>query len=129
MSIWVSVYCRQPLGPLTAEGLEAGITERLGDYLEMFDQDECRPEVQAGLRVEAFPSPGSSVAFHIRYAEVPVPVVVSRSAEASGEVQEYLEEHFQGRQGKEADFVRRHLSATVEIVHLCLKQRHADGLG
>ena len=47
MSIWVSVYCRDRLGPIQGSAMEAGIKESLPDYLEVFDQDEDAGEVQA----------------------------------------------------------------------------------
>lgn len=131
MSIWVSVYCRKRIGRINPPDLTAGIKDRLDYFSDLFAQEDPN-DVLARLRVDEPPSNDDSQMLHLHYLEDGPPIVITRNTDqeiVAGEVQEYLEERFHDRQGDEATLVREHLAKTVEIVHFCLKQRHADGMG
>jgi hypothetical protein len=131
VSIWVSVYCRKQIGPIKADDLTAQIKERAAHFSDLYAQEDPE-DALSRLRVETYKRRGRSALLHLHYLEDGVPVVINRitrPTDVAGHVQEYLEEHFQGRKGKQAALVRKHLAAVVEIVSFCLKQRHADGMG
>jgi hypothetical protein len=131
VSIWVSVYCRERIEEIDPATLVAEIRERAIDFSDLFAQEDPE-DALSSLRAEEYSRPGSSPLFHLHYLNDGPPVVIDRVSEpeqVAGEIQEYLEENFQGRTGKGAALVRTHLSNVVDIIHFCLKQRHADGMG
>jgi hypothetical protein len=107
------------------------VKERASDFSDLFAQED--PEgTFAQLRAEEYKKSAGPPLIHLHYLEGGPPIVidaVSESEEVAGYVEEYLEEFFKGRQGQDAETVRKHLHETVEIVNFCLKQRHADGMG
>lgn len=132
MSIWVSVYCQKQIGRIDPFDFTAGIKERLHHFSDLFAQEDSN-DVLARLRVEETdPSDVGSRMLLLQYLEGNLPVVIyhveSREV-AIGQVQEYLEERFQDREGAQAALVREHLANTVEIVNFSLKQFHWDGMG
>lgn len=131
MSIWVSVYCRKRIGAIDPETLVAEIRERATDFSEFFAQEDPE-ETLSSLRVEERDRLGLSSLLWLHFLKDGPPVVIDSATEPEqvmGEIQEYLEERFGGRTGEKASFVRSHLCEVVEIIHFCLKQRHADGMG
>ena len=131
MSIWVSVYCQKQIGRINPLDMTAGIKDRLDCFSDFFAQEDPE-DVLARLRVDEPRNDDDSQMLHLHYLEDGPPIVITRLADqevVSGEVQEYLEERFHDREGEEATLVREHLAKSVEILHFCLKQRHADSMG
>jgi hypothetical protein len=125
------VYCRKHVGQINPADLTVAIKDRLEDFSDLFAQEDP-DDVLARLRIEEVPSESYSQTLHLHYLEDGPPIVISRVGNqeiVTGEVQEYLEDRFKDREGGEESLVREHLAKTVEIVHFCLKQRHADGMG
>jgi hypothetical protein len=131
MSIWVSLYCRRQGGRVNPPDLAAGIRGRLDFFSDLFAVEDPQ-EVLARLHVDEYRGSEDAQLLHLHYLEDGPPIVVDRigdRGEVSGQVQEYLAEAFQDREGEKEDLVREHLGSAVEAFHFCLKQRHADGMG
>ncbi|HWG43345.1 MAG TPA: hypothetical protein VN688_11220 [Gemmataceae bacterium] len=131
MSIWVSVYCRKRFGRIKPSDLVKAIKERSVDFSDLNAQ-EAPEDTLLRLRVEEYKQTSSLPLLHLHYLEDGPPIVIDRvtnQEEVKEYIQEYLEEFFPGRNGKQANLVRRHLAEVVEILNFCLKQRHADGMG
>jgi hypothetical protein len=131
MNIWVSLYCQKRIGRIISLDLMAGIKDRLDFFSDLFAQEDPQ-EVLSRLRVDELRENEDSQLLHLHYLEDGPPIVITRIGNekvVSGEVNEYLEEFFQNREGDKERLVREHLERAVEIIHFCLKQRHADGMG
>jgi len=131
MSIWVSLYCQKRVGKINPSDLVAGIIDRVDYFSDLFAQEDPQ-EVLSRLRVDEIRGNDNSQLLHLHYLEDGPPIVIDRIGDqndVSGEVQEYLKESFQNREGDKERLVREHLGRAVENCHFCLKQHHADGMG
>jgi hypothetical protein len=131
MSIWVSLYCQNPVGEINPPDPVAGISNRLDFLEELFAQEEPN-EVLSRLRVDVISSDLDSQLLHLQYFEEGPPIVIDRTGnqfEAAARVNEYLNGRFKGREGTNETVLRDHLAKTVESFHFCLKQHHVDGMG
>lgn len=131
VSLWVSVYCKKRVGTLRPAQLVAAVRERLPKFSYLFAVEDPE-ETARTLRFEKVSKGREAPLYHLRYLDDPPPIVIDKvtaKATVAGYVEEYLEEFFRGRRGKQATAVRKHLAATVEIVNFCLKQSHYDGMG
>jgi hypothetical protein len=131
VSIWVSVYCRKPIGKVKPAHLVRAVKERADRFADLYAREDPE-DALSRLHVEEYKGAAGPPLLHLHYLEEGPPIVVDRvtnAEEVAGCVREYLEEFFRGRKGKQASLVRSHLREAVEITSFCLKQRHADGMG
>ena len=141
MSIWISVYCQQPVPDFSASNLEAAIAEGCVDYRG----DHYFHEMFQSLQVNEYSSRGrdSQSLFHVKYAlkdsprgrrtsEESAPITLDRIVDrevVESYVLELLEDYLKGRRGPKATAVRQHLARTVEIYSFGLKDYHYLGKG
>ena len=133
MSMWVSVYCRKPLGRLQPNALESAIRDRLADFDYLFGGKDPDATLKNLRITECKRGKGQTPLLHLAYeGKSGVPIVIDHITDtevARGMGQEYMEEYLRGVRGHGATRVRKHLRETAEVVSFCLKQSHFDGMG
>lgn len=133
MSIWVTAFCTQPLGPVSVRDLHDIIANC--DFMTMAEMHDLPDEVglaaEAALRFEG--PPGELVEARMFYRPdnpdgLCVPVTRSRGDDARVIAEEAVE-RLAHRTDAGGDRIRNVLAHTVEVVSLCLKEGDADAMG
>jgi hypothetical protein len=131
VSIWIDVYCREQVRNIRTETFLAEIRGRIGLFSYLFAQEDPVDTLSL-LRVEKITDSSGSTLLNLHYLQDGPPIVIECVSELErvvGEVEEYLDENFAGREGYQSGQIRKHLDGVLEIFHVCLKQLHADGMG
>ena len=137
MSMWISVYCQQPVEKFRSSTLDRLIKRQMPDWAEYFPV----------VKVTEYRRAGEDSLIHLNYrvnkdklhknsppasqervrGGAPIVIdIVSDPDDVAGYVREQLEEYLNRRRGEGAKFVRDHLAEVKQIFSLCLKQSHYD---